>query len=120
MVDKEKLVIDYINENLDDDDFYCTDTMPNPRPSDKMILVESAGGSSSFSEALDASTIAIQTYAPTRAEAYKLAGKVHDIIPFMADEVDEVAYVSQDDIINRTDREPRYQLVIYMKVVNYY
>lgn len=119
MVDIEKIVIDYINDKLNDNTVYVSDEVPNPRPSDKMVIVEAAGGQSSYTETIDTNTVAIQTYAPTRLEAYNLAIDVHDILPDMADEVDEVATVGLNLPINWTEREPRYQLVVIIKTIDY-
>lgn len=118
IVDVEKIIIDYINENVDTNEIFCADTIPNPRPKNKVITVEATGGNSSQYETMDETTVAVQFIAPTRVDALNMARQVHSFLPNMADDVVSVLSVSQGTPYNWTDREPRYQLVVNVRTKN--
>ena len=118
MVDVEKIFIDYINANVDTSEIFCADTIPNPRPKDKIITLEATGGNSSQYETMDETTVAVQFIAPTRVEAYDMARQVHAFLPNMADDVLPVLSISQGVPYNWTDKEPRYQLVVNVRTKN--
>lgn len=117
MEDVEKVIIDYINSKVDTSKIYCADKIPNPRPNDKVITVSAQGSVPGDYTTVDSSTIAIQTYAPSSAEAYSLARYIYDILFDVADEDNNVASISVGTPYNWTDREPRYQIIAYLKTV---
>ena len=95
LVDVEKIVIDYINSKVDTNKIFVSDSIPNDRPSDKMVIIEATGGNSSHYTTIDETALALQFYAPDREQAYSLARQIHAIMPDIADEVVDVLSYSQ-------------------------
>lgn len=91
MIDIEEIVIGYLNTKLDTSAIYCASTVPNPRPSDKMVIVETISGDSDYRTTINQYVLAIQFYAPTRAMALQLGRQVHDYLPDIVDYNDKIA-----------------------------
>lgn len=111
-MDIEAFVVRYLNDSLD---YVAATNVPNPRP-EKLITVERTGGPESLG--IDRPTLAIQCWAPSRAESAALAYEVRDCLEGL-ELCDEIGSCSINSLYNFPSEkdEPRYQIVI--DVVNY-
>lgn len=108
----EKIVLDYLAEELDPVPVYMQvpESNPNPGPG-KFVVLEKTG--SSLENHIFSAMLAIQSYAPTLYEAAVLNEAVKAAMLQMI-ELEEVARVDINSDYNFTDEEtkqPRYQAV---------
>lgn len=108
----EKIVLDYLAEELDPVPVYMQVPESNPNPgSAKFVVIEKTG--SSLENHIFSAMLAIQSYAPTLYEAAVLNEAVKAAMLQMI-ELEEVARVDINSDYNFTDEEtkqPRYQAV---------
>lgn len=105
----ESLAINYLNNNLPNG-VRASGSIPHPMP-DAFVTVEQTGGSKM--DHIKGATLAIQSWAATRAEAAALNETVKAIMDRMA-ELPQVSRCALETDYNYTDLDtnhPRYQAV---------
>lgn len=106
-MDIEATVIRYLSTKVG---YLVASDVPNPRP-DYMVTVERTGGPCEYG--IDRPTMAIQCWAPTRAEAASLVYEVSDALEGIT-EIEEVVQLSINSTYNwpTEKNEQRYQMVV--------
>lgn len=105
----EKIILDYISEELPD--VPCYMERPEKKPDGEYILLEKTG--SSLSNHLPRATFAVQSYAPTLLQAAELNEEVKAVLLNAAVLSDISGVYLQNDYnyTNTTTKQPRYQAV---------
>lgn len=106
----EKTVLDYLNEHASVE---CYMERPEKKPN-KYILIEKTG--STRSNHIEASTFAVQSYAPTLYEAAALNEEVKSIMDdiITLDDVSAIRLNTDYNFTNTADKQYRYQAVFVL------
>lgn len=107
--DIEAAMVAWLNAN-----FGCeaATEVPNPRPK-RFVSVERTGGPSD--RFTDSPTVALQCWAPTRAEAADMACRLRDMLPSFVYEAN-IREVGVNSLANFPAADsPRYQLVVNIR-----
>lgn len=89
--------------------------VPNPRP-ERFVSIERTGGGVT-GIVLDNPTVAIQCWAPTRAEAAEMAYSIRDMLPSFKYEANVRAVLINSIASFPAPDSPRYQIVADIKTV---
>lgn len=106
-MDIEAVVIKHLSGKLP---YLVASDVPNPRP-DYLVTVERTGGA--VKPGIEYPTMAVQCWAPTRAEASTLSQTVESALETL-DETNEISQVSINSVYNwpTEKNEQRYQIII--------
>lgn len=105
----EKIILDYLSEELPDVPIYME--RPEKKPAGEYILLEKTG--SSLSNHLPSATIAVQSYAPTLLQAAELNESAKAVLlnAVVLAEVSGVYLQSDYNFTDTATKQPRYQAV---------
>lgn len=103
MLNIEAEVIAYLSANLDCKAYA---DVPRERPK-RFVTVERTGGTQDLMQAVDRPTVAVQSWAETRLDAYTLADQVDGLMLRMPEATENVMGCARNGLYNFPDPDSR-------------